>query len=149
MDVLVTDSLFYEVIFLIAGFFGTFLGISVIIIVITQSPESMKSYKRFIINFTLFDMLFAFTMGVLVKPDPLFPFTGAVINGLFKYLGEQGAVISDVAIVNTAGYAVSTQCACIIYRFAVLQPNPKFLDFVLSWIEVAIGPGRAEFCGPA
>ncbi|CAD5208523.1 unnamed protein product [Bursaphelenchus xylophilus] len=130
---LVSNSNIYDVIFFIVGAFGTFLGISVIVIVLTQSPESMRTYKRFIINYTIFDMLFAFTLGVLVKPDPLFPFSGAYINGFFKYLGEPGAVVSDVAIVNSAGYAMSTQCYCIMYRFAVLQTNPKYMDALLSW----------------
>ncbi|CAD5208522.1 unnamed protein product [Bursaphelenchus xylophilus] len=83
--------------------------------------------------FQIFDMLFAFTLGVLVKPDPLFPFTGAYINGFFKYLGEPGAILSDIAIANTAAYAMSTQCYCIMYRFAVLQANPKYLHALLSW----------------
>ncbi|CAD5220339.1 unnamed protein product [Bursaphelenchus xylophilus] len=97
----------------------------------------MGTYRRFIINFTIHDILFSFTLGVLSNPDPLFPYSGFVINGLFRHLGSYGAFAAAGGLVATAGYALSTQCACIIYRFAVLQEDPRIVDFVVStttWI---------------
>ncbi|CAD5205799.1 unnamed protein product [Bursaphelenchus okinawaensis] len=78
-------------------------------------------------------------MGVLVKPDPIFPCPGAKVSGVLKYLGEDSAIWSDVAIVNSAGYAISTQCVCIMYRFAVLQDDPRFLELMLSGTAWFIG----------
>ncbi|CAD5220337.1 unnamed protein product [Bursaphelenchus xylophilus] len=93
----------------------------------------MRTYKRFLINFTVMDFLFAFSLGILVKPYPIYPFQGAIIEGPLRYFENHGAVISTAFIINSAGYAMSTQCACIIYRFAILQADQRILEFVISW----------------
>ncbi|CAD5214101.1 unnamed protein product [Bursaphelenchus okinawaensis] len=115
------------------------LPLVVIAIVIHQSPESMKTYRRFIIHFTVCDFCFSVCMGMLVKPFPIIPFFAAFVIGPLKYLGSAGAVASGSAIMISAGYAIATQCICIVYRFAAIQTDPRLLAFVVSWISWTIG----------
>ncbi|CAD5220341.1 unnamed protein product [Bursaphelenchus xylophilus] len=84
-------------------------------------------------NLQIFDFSFCFTLGVLVKPNPLFPIAGGYIEGPIRYLGDTGAVLALLLIINTAGYCLSTQCCCLAYRFAVLQNSQWWMNLVLSW----------------
>ncbi|CAD5220353.1 unnamed protein product [Bursaphelenchus xylophilus] len=56
----------------------------------------MSGYKRFVVNFTSWDFLFSLSLGHLLQPELIFPYNGAYVNGLFKYLGEVGAKLSEV-----------------------------------------------------
>uniref|UniRef100_A0A1I7RZG4 Uncharacterized protein n=1 Tax=Bursaphelenchus xylophilus TaxID=6326 RepID=A0A1I7RZG4_BURXY len=93
----------------------------------------MSGYKRFVVNFTSWDFLFSLSLGHLLQPELIFPYNGAYVNGLFKYLGEVGAKLSLVFIINTACHMLSTQVYCLFFRYAILQNSPKLLDFTLSW----------------
>ncbi|CAD5220349.1 unnamed protein product [Bursaphelenchus xylophilus] len=42
------------------------------------------------------DFLFSLSLGYLVKPELIFPYNGAYINGLFRYFGDIGAKLSEV-----------------------------------------------------
>ncbi|CAD5214506.1 unnamed protein product [Bursaphelenchus okinawaensis] len=93
----------------------------------------MKDYRRFIVNFTLFDLLFTFTLGTLVKPDTIFPFQGCYINGWLRYFGHYGANVAIVLIIISGSLAIAMQAICLVYRFSVLQGNHKAMEFILSW----------------
>ncbi|CAD5220347.1 unnamed protein product [Bursaphelenchus xylophilus] len=106
----------------------------VVYVVFFHSPRSMGTYTRFITNFTLCDFMMSFCVGFVVRPFPIFPFDGGLVEGFVRGLGDTGGAISFAIILNALAYCLSAQCACIIYRFSVLLDNKAILQFVVSKI---------------
>ncbi|CAD5220345.1 unnamed protein product [Bursaphelenchus xylophilus] len=102
----------------------------------------MKSYIPFVLNFTIPDLLLALELGIFVHPDPIFPFPGAYVRGLFRHFGSFGGKFSMALMFNTVAFAISAQCYCIMYRYAMLMDDLRIFHGMLrptTWIFVYIG----------
>lgn len=78
-------------------------------------------------------------MGVLLIPEPIFPFTGVLVGGVLRRFGEWGGIIALILMINSIGYAIVAQCFCVLYRYAILSGNDVFLKIVNSWISYVFG----------
>ncbi|CAD5214745.1 unnamed protein product [Bursaphelenchus xylophilus] len=99
----------------------------------------MRVYKYHVIHFTIYDFIFSFNLGTLIKPDTIFPFNGAYVKGWYRYFGDNGATICMISIIVTGGHAITTQCICLVYRFAVLLDTRKLLALMSDWKAYVIG----------
>ncbi|CAD5214502.1 unnamed protein product [Bursaphelenchus okinawaensis] len=107
----------------------------------------MKEYVPFVLNSTIPDLLLALELGIFAHPDPLFPYPAAYVNGLLKYLGPVGGEVSMTLMFNTVAFALSAQCYCIIYRYAMLMDDSWFFKKIVkksSWCIVLAGKACAS-----
>ncbi|CAD5220894.1 unnamed protein product [Bursaphelenchus okinawaensis] len=66
----------------------------VIYVGVFRTVKEMKTYTAYIVNFTICDLCLSLTMGVLVRPEPIFPLDGAKVTGFLQYFGSYAGYIS-------------------------------------------------------
>ncbi|KAI1706540.1 serpentine type 7TM GPCR chemoreceptor srh domain-containing protein [Ditylenchus destructor] len=123
----------YEICLFVFTFIAILLQLYVIVLVKKETPPSMKSYSWFLIQYTIWDMLFTATLGFAMGPDfPSQDIAGAFVNGFARYFGKYAGNVSLAFMVFCVSAMLITLAECLIYRMMVVRADDDALKIFLK-----------------
>ncbi|KAI1706542.1 serpentine type 7TM GPCR chemoreceptor str domain-containing protein [Ditylenchus destructor] len=109
------------------------LQLYVIILVKTQTPQAMKSYSWFLVQYTIWDMLFTATLGFVLGPDfAAQEIAGAFVIGIARYFGKNAGNIALAFMTFCISAMLTTLAECLIYRMMIVRSNTDALQTFLK-----------------
>lgn len=84
----------FEAFLLVTSCAAIFAQCYAIWLILKKSPVAMHAYRFFLVTSSASDLLFAFVLGILLHPDLLFPAPALIVQGLGRFFGPYGGIIT-------------------------------------------------------
>uniref|UniRef100_A0A915E8J4 Uncharacterized protein n=1 Tax=Ditylenchus dipsaci TaxID=166011 RepID=A0A915E8J4_9BILA len=123
----------YERLLFLITTFSVLIQAYVILLVVKVSPSSMKTYRYFLISYTIWDLLFTIVLGFVLDIDVKLPLmAGGYINGLAKYCGPHGGILALSFFTFLAGGLMYSMINGLVFRYAAVQTDPTFMQWLMK-----------------
>lgn len=100
-------------------------------LIILQTPKNMQDYKYFLILLLISDVLFTFTVGIVLQPYPL-EYSAVQGKGLCCYYKEVLCVLSGSASLGFGAIVVTFQIYALLFRCLAIIPDRRLYNLYLS-----------------
>ncbi|KAI6212401.1 hypothetical protein M3Y94_00018900 [Aphelenchoides besseyi] len=143
----------YEQVLLILTLITVALQCFVIWLVQKKTPSNMKDYRLYLINFTVWDMMFTVVLGIVFQPFPITPLFASSVRGVALYGGKQFAQIASMSGIYCGSIVICAQDLALLYRWAIIHPDREVYRFVIhkyfNFGYVAFSQGLSIFLAVA
>ncbi|KAI6198531.1 hypothetical protein M3Y96_00529000 [Aphelenchoides besseyi] len=121
----------YEQVLLIVTLITVALQCFVIWLVQKKAPSKMKDYRLYLINFTVWDMIFTVVLGTAFQPFPITPLFASSVRRMALYDGQQFAQIASISAIYCGSIVICAQGLTLLYRWAITHPDREVYRFVV------------------